>query len=165
MKKLILLIMLFGCLPVFASNINTPVVSQNIIILGLISIITSVVLIFLYIKLYKINEAVSNGPEEGWEERAKILRRWSDIKSFFVSIYFFIILGTLIFYRNSSAFDDCYYFVIYSTVVFLFYFLFLIFYSAGSKFKGYERKTNLILIIILPFLIMITISLLLLFLI
>lgn len=156
MKKLILLIVLFLWSPVFADNADVPqLANQNVFVWGIVSIISSFILIFLYIKLYKINIWVNKGPEENWEKRAKILTRWSNIKSYFVPIYFFIILGTFILFRNSIASVFLYYLSVYSLTVFSIFFILLIFYCGGSKFKSYEKKTNLILVTSLPILILI----------
>lgn len=151
MKKLILLIILFSWLPVFATNADVhQSISQNIFVWGIISIISSFILIFLYINLYKINIWADKGSDENWEKRAKILARWSNIKSFFVPIYFFVILGTFILFRNSITFAPLYYLAVYSLAIFSVFFIFLIFYCGGSKFKSYEKKTNLILVTSLP---------------
>ena len=165
MKKLILLIVLFLWSPVFADNADVPqLANQNVFVWGIVSIISSFILIFLYIKLYKINIWVNKGPEENWEKRAKILTRWSNIKSYFVPIYFFIILGTFVFYKNSIIFSPLYQFILCSFIICFILFIFLIFYCMGSKFKSYERKINLIFVTSLPALILIIMALILFFL-
>lgn len=155
---MIFLIVLFLGISIFANNGNIQLVNPNIFLWGVISIISSLILIILYIILYRINLWIDKSEEFGWEKRSKILSRWSNVKSLFVPIYFFIILGTFTFYRNSATSSSSCYFIAYLTAGCFIYFLFLLVYSMNSKFKSYERKINLILTIILPFLIFITIT-------